>query len=130
MTARPCLSHHSGLMSVYLVEDAAIRKMFRLGALPDAEQLVDRKKANFWELIGIFRGNFRITRSEIVLSDSLLRFGRIEIVKISFGNFAIAFLINHAIHKRDGRLGQDGNGRPDDLEPVGAELLEREHGLI
>ena len=54
----------------------------------------------------------------------------IEVIEVSFRDGLGAFLLRHLVHDRDRRLGQNAEGRDDDLELVPAKLLEGEERLV
>ena len=75
-------------------------------------------------------GRLRVGRTIIVVGDELLRFRRVEEVQIGLGHFARALGIDHLVDDGDRRLCLDGERRHDDVEFVGAKLVEREEGLV
>src|SRR4051812_40031957 len=121
-----------GFRLVDLVEDATVVEVLRLRLSPSAEQrIVDRDELDVREAREILRiGRLRVCRAIVVMGDQLLCFRRVEEVQIGLRHFARAFGVDHLVDNGDRRLGLDGERRRDDLEFVGAELVEREEGLV
>ena len=74
--------------------------------------------------------DFGLARPVEVLGDDLLAGRRVEEIEIGLGHLAGAALVDHLVDQRDRRLGQDREGGHDDLELVGAELLQGQEGLV
>src|SRR5690606_28184505 len=80
-TPRPAnvLARNPSILGVYLVENAPTVEMEGLGLRPSAEYVVNLDQLGLRKVLEVGRvGMFRLARPVEVLSDKLLRFGRIE----------------------------------------------------
>src|SRR5262249_46348680 len=110
--------------------DTAIGEMLGLGLTPAAEIFTDGIELHRREALLELRRNRRIARAIVVLRLDLLRRRRVEKLEIGLGNSTRAALVGIAIDEGDRGLGEDRRGGINDLELVGAELVEREVGLV
>jgi hypothetical protein len=101
----------------------------RLCRIPAAE-ILDRDKVHGGKAIGELRPDSGIARPVVVVADDGLRRGGVEEFEIGGGGGLRALLFHDRVHHGDGRLGQDADGRIDDLEIVGAKLGLRQPCLV
>ena len=74
--------------------------------------------------------NGGITRAVMVLRRDSLSFRRIDEIEICLRGRAGALLVHHLVDDRDRGLGENRERRRDDLEPVLAEFVDRQIGLV
>ncbi len=75
-------------------------------------------------------GELRLRRAVVVLGDDLLADRAVEIIEIGLRGLQRALLLGVAFDQRHRRLGLDRDRRHDDVELVGAELVDGEEGFV
>ena len=113
-----------------LVEHAAIGEVGLLGCGPAAEGVVDGEELYRCKLLGVFGGDFGVTRAVVVFAGEGLAFGGVQVFEIGGGDFAGAAFVDDLVDNADRRFGKDGDRRRDQIELVGAEFLERQIGFV
>src|SRR6202051_149652 len=115
--------------SINLVENSAVGEVSLLRLLPAAEYLLHREQLYRRKVLSLFRRRCK-PRSEVVLRCDLLTILRIEVLEISLRHRPRPMPIDVPVHQRHRRLGENAWGKGDDLEFVGAELVDREVRLV
>jgi hypothetical protein len=82
------------------------------------------------KLLRIPRRNRGVARPEEVARDDVLALGCVEIVDVRLRDGSGPLTVDDGIDQRDGRLGQNADGRPHDVESVGTHLAAREQRFV
>src|SRR6516164_7877240 len=113
------------LVPVNLIECTAVVEVRLLRLLPAAKHRVHGEQLKLWKIRTGF-GRSREPWAEVMPRDYFLPLPAVEIFQIRFGHCAGAVPVCHFVDQGDGRFRQNTGRRIDDLEPVVAELVERQ----
>src|ERR1700754_3682570 len=113
-----------------LVEDSAIGKELRLGLAPVAEHLGQGERLYLRKLCGVLRGYLGRTRTIEVACLDVLGLGRVEELQIGIRDFARAAFRRVLVDDGYRWLGENRDGREDDVELVTAGFLLCEQRFI
>src|ERR1700676_4420050 len=116
-------------VSINLVENSAVGEVSLLRLLPAAEYLLHREQLYRRKILSLFRRRCK-PRSAVVLGGDLLALLRIDALERSLRPRPRLMPLGVPVHQRHRRLGENADGRVDDLEFAGAELVDREVRLV
>ncbi|MNK73376.1 hypothetical protein D3C87_928710 [compost metagenome] len=104
--------------------------MLLVGLRPATEGLVDGHQRELGELLVVLGLGLVGGRAVEVAARDVLAFVGVQVLQVLLGHGARALLVDHLVDHRHAGLGQDGDGRHDDLELLGAEFLQRQEGFV
>lgn len=112
-----------------MVENAAVSEVALLSRAPAAE-VGDVGHADLREAVSETGGHCRIARAVEVLGGQNLSWFVIELREVGLGAVARALAVHDAIDHGHRRLGQDGDGRGDDVDLVRSQFTGSEECLV